>query len=76
MVQVNMNYWLYIKNGATPLFIASQKDNVEVVKFLVENGSNVNQGILVWFKAVLECNSRIMGQYHCILHHNNTILKL
>ena len=31
-------------NGATPLFVASQKGHFDVVKALLEAGANANQG--------------------------------
>ena len=39
---------MYLQDGASPLFIASEKGHCDVVDILFKNRANINQAMQVW----------------------------
>ena len=45
---VEVNIHIFIQNGCSPLYAASQGDHVEVVDILLKNGADHNLACNVW----------------------------
>ena len=83
LVQPKVMMTFLLQNDCSPLYLASYKGHINVVKTLVEAGANVNQATMVYIQ-YLQCHSvqcvntaaylcvYRVEYYHCLVHHSDS----